>query len=478
MTITHITHDIVEVFKGLKAMDRIVEPIVRRGKIHELIRKNINSANTQTHVDLRYWGHISINRALGQQVGRELALYVHNQDFDAAKELLNDNPRVRDRWGSRGGLSMSDWFNEKFPHAPDIFSCDDCMALEWDDDGFWAHDGDEHICDICINDNYTWSENAGTYLTNDEYEEEQEELREQEEEEEQNRSVIGDYHSSKRILSRIPSSFDDRKTPILMGLELEMEVRSGDYEEREDLAQDLANAIGLTSSGDRYMALESDGSLHHGFEMVTGWTGLDVHAKQLQHFKNPLRGLKSHDTQTCGLHVHICKKGMTLFHAVKMVLFINDSGNQRLVRSLARRDSSRYSQVKNKKAGYEWLKNAKTDNNLKYLNADRYEALNFQNDRTVEFRMFKGTLRYATIMACMEFTYATWFFCRDTGTNQLTTENFLEFICRAENLSDTKFLRQYLTEKNWSLPELGKIKNNPRSETPKQSVLDLATNEQ
>jgi hypothetical protein len=92
--------------------------------------------------------------------------------------------------------------------------------------------------------------------------------------------------------------------------------------------------------------------------------------------------------------------------------------------------------------------------------------------------MFKGTLRYATIMACLEFTYATWFFCRDTGTNQLTTENFLEFISRAENLNDTKFLRQYLTEKNWSLPELGKIKNNPRMDTQKLTATELASCEQ
>lgn len=467
-----ITYNIVEVLKSLRDLNRMVTHDVRRGKIHELIRKNINSQNIETHVNLLYWSHIADNRYHSQQVGHALAGLVKNQDYEAARELLNENPRVRDRWGNRGGLSMSDWFNETFQESPEVFTCEDCLTLEWDDDGHWAHDGNEHICDSCISDNYTYSDHQDTYITNDEWEEEQDELREEEERED---SVIGDYHSSKRILSRIPSSFDDRKTKVLMGLELEMEVRSGD---REEIASELIDYVGSTPEGHRYCAMENDGSLHNGFEMVTGWTGLDVHSKQLQHFKNPIRGLKSHDTQTCGLHVHICKKGMSLFHAVKMVLFINDSGNQRLVRSLARRDSSRYSQVKNKKAGYEWLSNAKSDNNLKYLNDDRYEALNFQNDRTVEFRMFKGTLRYVTIMACLEFTYATWFFCRDTGTNQLTTENFLGFISRAENLSDTKFLRQYLTEKNWSLPELGKIKNNPRTETPKQSVFDLATNEQ
>lgn len=467
-----ITYNLIEVMRSLKDLNRMVSPEVRGGKIHELIIKNMNSQNSDSPVDIRYWVHIADNRYHSQICGHALAKLVKLDDYDGAKDLLNENTRVRDRWGHGGGTSMEDWFNKTFQNAPEIFSCDDCMALEWDDDGQWAHDGNEHICGSCISDDYTYSDHQETYITNDEWEEEQDELREEEERED---SVIGDYHSSKRILSRIPSSFDDRKTKVLMGLELEMEVRSGD---REEIASELIDYVGSTPEGRRYCAMENDGSLHNGFEMVTGWTGLDVHSKQLQHFKNPIRGLKSHDTQTCGLHVHICKKEMSLFHAVKMVLFINDSGNQRLVRSLARRDSSSYSQVKNKKASYEWLKNAKTDNNLKYLNADRYEALNFQNNRTIEFRMFKGTLRYVTIMACLEFTYATWFFCRDTGTNQLTTENFLEFISRTENLGDTKFLRQYLTEKNWSLPELGKIKNNPRIDAPKQSVFDLATSEQ
>lgn len=469
-----MTYNIKNALQGLKEMSNLVAPEVRKHKIRDLIWANINFKNGKMSPELERYPRIwSEHKKENQRVGHSLAELIATQDGDTARRLLNDNERIRDRWTRSGHHeAIADWFNDKFPEYSEVFTCDDCNWLELDDDGHWAHDGNEHICDCCTSDNYTWSDIQDTYITNEEYEEEQEQ------EDEEDDSVIGEYHSSKRILSRIPSSFDDRKTPVLMGLELEMEVRSGDYDDRRDLAQDLINAVGTTPDGSRYCALESDGSLHHGFEMVTGWTGLDIHAKQLQHFKNPIRGLKSHDTSTCGLHVHICKKGMSLFHAVKMVLFINDSGNQRLVRSLARRDSSRYSQVKNKKAGYEWLKNAKSENSLRYLNADRYEALNFQNERTVEFRMFKGTLRYATIMACLEFTYATWFFCRDTGTNQLTTENFLEFICRAENLGDTKFLRQYLTEKNWALPELGKIKNNPRSEAPKQSVFDLATNEQ
>jgi hypothetical protein len=468
-----MTTKLIEAFHAFHRMAGLMTPEVRRSRIRDLIKSFVNEGNSKKSVII-YPAHWLATRTEKREVGHKLAGFIKSQDYDSARDLLNEHEGVRDRWSYAGQQQdIADWFNETFPDAPSVFACDDCNWLEWDDDGHWANDGDTHLCDSCTSENYTWSDHQDTFISNEDWEEEQERLAEEDEEEQERDSVIGDYHSSKRILSRIPSSFDTRKTPILMGLELEMEVKSGD---REEHAKDLINALGYPK-GERYCAIEEDGSLHNGFELVTGWTGLDVHAQQLQHFKNPIRGLKSHDTQTCGLHVHICKKGMSLFHAVKMVLFINDSGNQRLVRSLARRDSSRYSQVKNKKAGYEWLKDAKNGNNLQHLNADRYEALNFQNARTVEFRMFKGTLRYETMMACLEFTYATWFFCRDTGTNQLTTENFLEFICKAENLSDTKFLRQYLTEKNWTLADLGKIKNNPRFDSVKQSP-ELATCEQ
>lgn len=468
-----MTYNIRTALEGLRDMSNLVTPEVRQQKVRDIIKANINWGTPKMSPELERYPRLWLeHRKENQRVGHSLAELIASQDHDTARGLLNDNERIRDRWTRNGHHNpLAEMFNDWFTNAPEVFTCDDCNWLELTDDGHWAYDGDRQICDCCTSDNYTWSDHQDTYISNEDWEEEQEQLREEEEDD----SVIGDYHSSKRILSRIPSAFDDRKTPVLLGMELEMEVRSGD---REELAESLHTVLSITPEGHRYMALEHDGSLNHGFEMVTGYTGLDVHAKQLQHFKNPVRGLKSHDTQTCGLHVHVCKKGMSLFHAVKMVLFINDSGNQRLIRSIARRDSSRYSQVKNKKAGYEWLKSAKSENNLQYLNADRYEALNFQNSKTVEFRMFKGTLRYETIMACLEFTYATWFFCRDTGTNQLTAENFLKFICQSENLSDTKFLRQYLIEKHWELPELGKIKTNPRNEVKTQSVFELATNEQ
>jgi hypothetical protein len=270
---------------------------------------------------------------------------------------------------------------------------------------------------------------------------------------------IGEYHSSVDSLGHIPSKFDSRKPRVLLGLELEMEIK--DNYSKDERAGELLSNIGFCKDVEgyrhTYALCEEDGSLDNGFEMVTGYTGLDIHAEQLKYFENGLRGAISHDSDNCGLHVHICKADMTTLHGAKMILFINDQANQSLIKAIARRDSSDYAKFKNKSQNREWLKDAvgceTKRSQLRNLNSDRYEALNFKNTNTIEFRLFKGSLVYSTIMSCLEFTFATWFFTRDASTKNLTTENFLKFICANENRGDTKFLRAYLKAKGFQLPE-------------------------
>lgn len=397
--------------------------------------------------------------------GLELSKAFKEEDSDEALEVIN-NGSSRTRFIREcAKTDFAELIKDKCSDN-DIYVCNDCNHIDHEDDGSYAYD-DTWVCSSCIDDNYTYSENRGTHISNDDYEEEQEQ-----EQEENEDHIIGEYHESKRVLGYIPSKYDaykspdDEDRPILLGLELEVEVNE-DYDcnaKAEELYDSIKYVNDREGNQYQYCFAERDGSLNHGFEIVTGYTGLDVHAKQLEFFKSPWRNVKSHDTRTCGLHVHIDKAGMSLFHACKMVFFIHDSNNQKLIKDIARRANADYAQIKNKKASYSWLKRAKsTSNPLNYLNEDRREALNFQNDNTIEFRMFKGTLRYETIMACLEFTYATWFFCRDTGITELTTANFIDFISQPQQREHTKFLRTYLRDKGYVLPRLALVKPNPRS---------------
>lgn len=451
------TINLAEYLKTIR-IDYGIGHIRNRLRIREAVQRNLKSSNLSDFQ--RDNGIASLESLKSREIKRNIIgirfqKALNGDDPSYLMESLNMSEY-------RFIRSNSDWveiINDKF--SCEISACEDCNALEFNDNGTWAYDGDRFICSHCCDYHYHYSDRRETYVHDDD-----------EDDDCEDNEIIGEYHSSSERLGLIPSDHDQSKNPIYLGLELEMECNGS--RDRYERAETLLNAIG-THKGHQYCLLENDGSLNDGFEMVSGHTSLAVHRDQLSFFKNQFAGMKSHDTRTCGLHIHICKKGMNMNHAAKLILFINDSGNQRLVKAIARRDGSSFAQVKNKKASYSWLKSARQNsgirNQLMYLNDDRYEALNFKNPNTVEFRLFKGTLRYETIIACLEFTYASWYFAKDSGINDLTTDNFLKYICKPENRADTKYLREYLKQKNFDLPSLGIVKKNPRTES---TALELA----
>ncbi len=348
--------------------------------------------------------------------------------------------------------SLRDWkdlLNDTFNNYS-FGACYDCSHLDMEGN-FYSLEDDDIICSSC-KENYYWNNDENYYQRDEWFEDEDED---DYDDDSSGYNNIGSYHSSKRDLGRIPSSFDNRKPRVLLGLELEMEVAESGKFNKDERAGHLLDVVGKYKQH-TYALCEEDGSLDNGFEMVTSYTGLDVHKTQLEFFKHRFEGMSSHNTSTCGLHIHICKSDMTTLHGAKMVFFINDASNLELIRSIARRDSASYAKLVDKKTDKSWLKNTVKNskhkfNQLKGLNYDRYESLNFQNDRTIEFRLFKGTLKYESIMACLEFTYATWHFCKDASIDQLTTKDFIEFICKPENKQDTRFLRVYLRSKGFQL---------------------------
>lgn len=408
--------------------------------IHRVISNNHSGSRDHR------WGYGRSNfldlRRRYKNFGRDMAVFIRDQDGSSALDLIADS-NVNHRFG---------WVDFMDHHFHDEhFACHDCDNIFSTDDAHNAYD-DYSVCGSCV-DNFRYSNRHGYYVRDDD-EEELENIRE--------------YHTSSECLGHIPSKYDKRTPRVLLGLELEMEIK--DNYCRDERAGILLDSVGKYRHSNLnfydYALCENDGSLENGFEMVTAYTGLNVHAKQLEFFKSGLRGAISHDSDNCGLHVHICKADMSTLHGAKMILFINDQANQKLIKAIARRDGSSYAKFKNKQSDKQWLKDAigceSKRSQLRNLNHDRYEALNFKNDKTIEFRLFKGSLVYETIMSCLEFTYATWFFTRESSAKNMTIDGFLKFICANENRADTKFLRAYLKAKGFELPEKNTVVQFPK----------------
>jgi hypothetical protein len=426
-----------------------------KGIIETNLNKDWNSLN-QSRFSNYSEERIKSCRLMYKIVGHELAVAIQDDDWSSALDAVN-------RYGTRVSFrSCIESVLSKHFGYESFFCCNDCSNYFNMDDGTSTYDGDYRVCQCCLEHEYTYSNSRDTYILNSDYEDEQYEDSEPEYEH------IGEYHSSKSRLGHIPSSYDLRTPRVLLGLELEMEV--GDDHDKDSRAGLILDAISDYQDEDgidhTYCLMEQDGSLNSGFEMVTAYTGLDVHKKQLQYFKQRTKGLKSHDTSTCGLHVHVCKANMTTLHGAKLVLFINSPENYSLVKAIARRDASGFAKFQNKKEDKHWLKDSfhsskDKHDQLRRLNSDRYEALNFRNDKTVEFRLFKGTLKYETMVSCLEFSFACWHFTAQASTNELTTAKFLQFICAPENRKDTRFLRAYLKEKGYQLADNLRITHAP-----------------
>ena len=269
-------------------------------------------------------------------------------------------------------------------------------------------------------------------------------------------ACIYGYHNGPEV-GHIPSKFDSHRIPMHAGIEIEIETSD------EDDNSDVAYALAESARG--YAKFEEDGSLDNGFEIITGYTGLDTHEKRLKELCAALAGqnVRSASTHTCGLHVHIDRAGLDPFHAGKLLAFMHAPKQRNLIESVARRYDGHYAHVNEYKASkitheeiqYSMLKRKE----MKQLNKanksssypmpivrgnNRYEVVNLTNENTIEFRCFKGSISLVTIMASIEFSRMVWFFTQFASIKQLNTANFCAFIQQPQYAYETRYLRHYL----------------------------------
>lgn len=252
------------------------------------------------------------------------------------------------------------------------------------------------------------------------------------------RNLIDGYHTSKRKGFRLIESPWFRSHRRAFGCELEVQVRQGSDAVAAGKVHEALNPSGTVGE---YCYFERDGSIGTGFELITQPAGLDVHREKFGLFLNNQdlkHGLRSHEGGSCGFHVHVGREYVTQAQIYRIQSFLNDVRNEALIRKIARRYANGFSKIK-----YEMAKlstKGKTNN-------DRYEALNVTGEHTIEFRIFRGSLRYESIIAALEFVNAMLDFCTPGAASfqDLNTLGFKRFVLRDDNRADTKYLRAYLS---------------------------------
>lgn len=323
-----------------------------------------------------------------------------------------------------------------------VWTCDHCQTYRHPNAPRWTtHDGRD-ICERCVDD-YGSCDSCGDFFDHDDLESDDDGDTYCRECRPATRTISGRWKTKDKV-TPLPSPLSRAFGNRYFGVELEVENNSGDREANATRIAEWVNnqAADITADGHREPVLffEEDGSLDDGFEMISAPMGLDDQRKLWKVALSPsmVRNLRSHDTTTCGLHVHVSRTGLTDLQISKAVCFINDPDNRQLIEAIARRYDVGYCRVMDKKLG-----------NAHKNDGNRYQAVNLCNRATIEFRIFRGTLRYASVIAAVEFCHAVLSFC-DSGSGagfNLKTPAFLDFINSAAIRKHTAYLRMYLADK-------------------------------
>lgn len=237
--------------------------------------------------------------------------------------------------------------------------------------------------------------------------------------EQANRAVVWGYHEVNNInLFGWPK--ETPRSALCFGVELEMEhKRDNSSSGQAALSQALNGRIG----GDkRRYVLARDGSLNaSGVELITNPYTLEFHQNDFD-WQTVLSGVSKigrsgKNTSACGMHVHCNRKAISALQLGKALVLVNSPKNTALVTRIAQRDSNAYTQLIAKK-----LADGRTQSTSKY------EAMHLSRD-TVEFRIFKGNLRYDRVLKNIEFCHSVLMFAKSASNKECEDFNaYLAYI--------------------------------------------------
>jgi len=276
--------------------------------------------------------------------------------------------------------------------------------------------------------------------------------------------VIGAYHSSKNVHTQPLPLLTGKPLPakaLKVGYELEFSEHDNTALGKQDIARRMAAALApFNINGQKYATFEDDASVW--FEMVSGYGAMENHRAAIHALLDgqPYRGMvTSHDGGRCGLHVHL-DIPETLTHAMRLTQFYHATHNRKLIECVARRYTSphvtsvpdKYQTPASRQYRIsEMLRGYSMRDVLRSINDSRYEMVNWHNaPRSVEIRVFRGSLITETVLACLEFAVASWYFTRDSRPVH-GTEAFLDFISEVDMRHETKNLREYLLRRGYDV---------------------------
>lgn len=221
---------------------------------------------------------------------------------------------------------------------------------------------------------------------------------------------------------------ENKRTTLLLGAEIEVGGNNPeiDLNKKESVVKKCIQIMnGSESDKEDLIYSTHDGSVQ--IELDTMPCSLEYH-KSKMNYKEMFKyldeqGYKGHDCNTAGLHIHANRDylGKTKLQqelVISKILYIIEKFNDNIC-IIARRNND-YSKFVGDRA--------KEDTALilfdKYKREGKKAALNLEHKDTIEFRMFKSTLKYETFILTLEFVKDIIDFAKSVSIEEIENMNW------------------------------------------------------
>lgn len=200
---------------------------------------------------------------------------------------------------------------------------------------------------------------------------------------------------------------ESENTTLLLGAEIEVGGNnniSSDNDKNSTVKKCIQIMNGSDSDEENLIYSTHDSTVQIEFDTMP--CSLEFHKNKMNYREMfeylDKEGYKGHDCETAGLHIHanrsyLGKSRISQELVISKILYILEKFNDEIC-VIARRDND-YSEF----AGEKQNEDSIVELYGKYKNKGKRAALNLQHKDTIEFRMFKSTLKYETFILTLEF---------------------------------------------------------------------------
>lgn len=346
----------------------------------------------------------------------------------------------------------------------DYFICHDCDEIHSNDDMNYITGADYYVCNYC-RDNYSYCDGCdnyfddnrehmhsveGQYLCESCYEEYCEE---------NDVDIVNSYHNRDLPINFLSTDKDKEDKTIFPNAEkfetgssedmlkfgMEIEVENDCYRiSCNEMAHMIRNKFPHLE-----LVFEEDGSLSNGMEIITQPMTMSYIREHKEDFRELCKmlddnGFTSHNNGRCGQHIHFSRcffEDDDDKYVGKLQLFFEKYKDE--IYKFSRRTDKQWCRWVSDSSNYkkEYLRSGKILCDYAKSNTGHGVAINLQHSSTIEIRVFRGTLRFETMMANFEFVNNLVHIIKEKPTRQINFDKITNYV-------GTEYLKQYCLDRN------------------------------